>query len=208
LFISWGTNMNHALLYRPGSKWTAIVAFVAAAAIHLSALAFGSLQHDVARAADTDDSVTGVIDPPSPDIISEPVADFVPDSGPAVVPDVDFTEASPPPRRITKERRAGPIRPPALTGISNGHGKADTVSAPRPEYPYEARRRHLTGSGVVVLSVDSTSGLVIDAWTEQSIGSPILDSSAIRTFRRWRFKPGAVSRVRIPITFDLNGASY
>jgi TonB family protein len=42
----------------------------------------------------------------------------------------------------------------------------------------------------------------------QSIGNPILDNAATSAFRQWRFKPGTVSKVRIPITFTMTGASY
>ncbi|PYJ79337.1 MAG: hypothetical protein DME69_05200 [Verrucomicrobia bacterium] len=42
----------------------------------------------------------------------------------------------------------------------------------------------------------------------QSIGSPILDNAATSAFRQWRFKPGTVSKVKIPITFTMTGASY
>ncbi len=82
------------------------------------------------------------------------------------------------------------------------------LSAPRPDYPYEARSRHITGSGVAVISVDPNSGLAVDAMVEQSIGSPILDNSTVSALRRWCFKPGTPARVRIPITFVLTGAQY
>ena len=32
--------------------------------------------------------------------------------------------------------------------------------------------------------------------------------AALIAFRRWRFKPGSVSKVRIPITFTTTGAQY
>ena len=86
--------------------------------------------------------------------------------------------------------------------------KASAISAPRPEYPYEARSRHITGSGVCIVSVDVGSGNVTDASMAQSIGNPILDNSALSAFKRWRFKPGSVAKVRIPITFTMTGASY
>ena len=89
-----------------------------------------------------------------------------------------------------------------------GNAKAFAINAPRPEYPYEARSRRIMGSGVVVLEVDATTGMVLDAHLEQSIGNPILDRSAVSTFRRWRFKPGSVNKVRIPITFTISGAYY
>lgn len=73
--------------------------------------------------------------------------------------------------------------------------------APKPEYPSEARTRHITGSGVCVVDVDPGSGNVTGASMAESTGNPILDDSAVRTFRKWRFKPGTVSRVRIPVEF-------
>ena len=64
------------------------------------------------------------------------------------------------------------------------------------------------GSGVCVVTVDVGSGNVTDATMVQSIGNPILDNSAVSAFRRWRFKPGSVAKVKIPITFTMTGASY
>lgn len=92
--------------------------------------------------------------------------------------------------------------------MSASQGKAAAISAPRPEYPYEARSHHVTGSGVCVVTVDPASGNVTDATMAQSTGSPILDNSAVSAFRRWRFKPNTVSKVKIPITYTMAGASY
>jgi protein TonB len=92
--------------------------------------------------------------------------------------------------------------------MSMSSAKAVAISAPRPEYPYEARRSKITGSGVCVMTVDTSSGAVTDATMAQSTGNPILDNSAIAAFKRWRFKPGTVSKVRTPITYTMSGASY
>jgi len=105
---------------------------------------------------------------------------------------------------------ATPIPPPPSVApmLSGPAAKAFAVAAPRPDYPYEARTRKITGSGVCVLTVDTGSGAVTDATMAQSIGNPILDNSAVSAFRRWRFKPGTVAKVRMPITFTMSGASY
>ena len=113
--------------------------------------------------------------------------------------------------RLSRQRRSrlhkqGPQSPPGTMSISGA--KALAISSPRPEYPYEARSRHITGSGVCVVSVDVASGSVTDASMAQSIGNPILDNAAMSAFKRWRFKPGSVSKVKIPITFTMSGASY
>jgi TonB family protein len=105
---------------------------------------------------------------------------------------------------------ATPIPPPPSVApmLSGSAAKAFAVAAPRPDYPYEARSRKITGSGVCVLTVDTGSGAVTDATMEQSIGNPILDNSTVSAFRRWRFKPGTVAKVRMPIIFTMTGASY
>jgi TonB family protein len=71
------------------------------------------------------------------------------------------------------------------------HQPTSAVSAPRPEYPYEARVKRITGHGVVLLTIDVQTGNVTDAIMAESTGSPILDNAAVSAFRRWRFKPRA-----------------
>jgi TonB family protein len=114
--------------------------------------------------------------------------------------------APPPPDLPTTSPRADKIG--GAGTMSGSSAKAVAITAPRPEYPYEARRAKVTGSGVCVLTVDSASGSVTDAHMAQSTGSRMLDDSTVAAFKRWRFKPGAVSEVRMPITYSMSGASY
>ncbi len=76
------------------------------------------------------------------------------------------------------------------------------VSAPLPEYPYQAKHAKVTGSGVCVMIVDTASGKVTNAMMAQSTGNAILDKVTTETFRRWRFKAGSVSQVRVPISYE------
>ena len=123
-------------------------------------------------------------------------------------------ENTPPPKQQKSAKPTAPIKAPQVGAarpagtMSISGAKALAISSPRPEYPYEARSRHIMGSGVCVVSVDVSSGAVTDASMAQSLGNPILDNSAVSAFRRWRFKPGTVSKVKIPITFTMSGASY
>jgi TonB family protein len=80
--------------------------------------------------------------------------------------------------------------------------------APKPSYPYEARRGGITGSGIAHLIVNSGAGNVIEARMSQSTGNPILDSATLSALRSWRFKPGVASNVEVPITYTLSGVSY
>ncbi len=89
---------------------------------------------------------------------------------------------------------------PELMSLSAA--KAIAVSAPLPQYPFQAKRAHITGSGLCVMIVDAATGKVTNAMMVESTGDEILDKVTTNTFQRWRFKPGTVSQVRVPITYD------
>ena len=99
---------------------------------------------------------------------------------------------------------AKPTEPrfPVADLMSISAAKAIAVRAPLPEYPYEAKRAHITGSGVCVMIVDTASGNVTSAMMAESTGDGILDKVTTNTFQRWRFKPGTVSQVRVPISYE------
>ena len=86
-----------------------------------------------------------------------------------------------------------------------GSAKALAIYAPRPQYPYEARARRQTGAGVVNLVIDPSTGVVKNAEMARSTGHKILDNAALSAFRQWRFRPGLVAMVNIPITFTMGG---
>ena len=88
--------------------------------------------------------------------------------------------------------------------LSEEKARALAVYAPRPPYPDLARAQGMTGSGVVRVSVDPSSGVVTAAQMQLSTGHKFLDDVALATFPKWRFRPGTVSEVRIPITFSLH----
>jgi TonB family protein len=94
---------------------------------------------------------------------------------------------------------------------------------PAPEYPFEARRRHIAGSGYFRLHVQARTGLVKLVEVEQSTGSQILDVAAINTYKLWRFKPLALRSIlgvsartdkseeliiRLPVTFRLRKSVF
>src|SRR5437773_4245823 len=120
-------------------------------------------------------------------------------------------ETTPPPRR-PKRLKTAPVTPPQAANppaaMSISSAKALAIYAPLPDYPREARSRRITGSGVCVVSVDPGTGNVTEASMAQSTGDQTLDKATVSAFRRWVFKPGKVSTVRIPVDFSLTGASY
>ena len=200
------------LLYRPPPPLYFWGAFGVALAIHLTAVALA--QKHEAPVEVPPDIPTAVIEatlqateeptPPPEDI---PLPE--PPPPPEIQP--EFVEETTPPPKKPQSQKFAPIKAPQAAGhpgtLSISSAKALATYAPRPQYPYEARSRHVTGSGVCVVEV-GPSGSVTSASMAQSIGNPILDNAATSAFRQWRFKPGSVSKVKIPITFTMTGASY
>ena len=71
----------------------------------------------------------------------------------------------------------------------------EIVQAYMPEYPRGARDAHTTGSGVVVMEIDISTGNVVSCHMDPSTGNDELDEAALQAFRQWRFKPGIHSQV-------------
>ena len=202
---------NTALLYRPTQRWRTWIAFACAIGLHFVAISMARTVPEVpASPASTDNDIDVTIGQAPDETPVEPEETATQPPEP-VKSDEAFPEETPTPRtRRSDLKPVRAIRPVESTssGSSFTSFKVLATYAPRPDYPYEARRRHATGSGVVVLTIDSSTGEVTDARVAQSTGSEILDNSAVSGFRRWRFKSGTTTNVRVPITFTLSGASY
>lgn len=202
--------MPKPLLYKPPPSWQFWAAFGGAVLIEAASVVIAGIKHEP-PAIDLTQIPTATVEATlQPEDQPTPPPEDIPIQEPPPIPDVapEFHEEKPPPPKTN--RPAGPVKAPqGVAGTMSITGaKALAIYAPKPEYPYEARSRHQTGSGVCVVQVDPGSGSVTDASMAQSIGSPILDQSTLSAFRRWKFKPGTVSRVKIPITYTMTGASY
>lgn len=213
--------MAGPLLYRPPPRWQVWAALAGAVAIHGAAIAIASIQpkEEVVDLSDIPEatvelSIETQQEPPqpTPPPEEEPPPPPPPEAIPEEKPEFVEEKATPPPKRTPSDKPIAPIAKPKPVGpvgpVSMSSAKASAISAPRPEYPYEARRSKITGSGVCVMTVDPGSGSVTSATMAQSTGSPILDNAAVSAFRRWRFRPGGFSKVRTPITFTMSGAQY
>ena len=75
---------------------------------------------------------------------------------------------------------------------------------PRPEYPIEARRLHLTGGGIFVLNIDVKTLSVKSIQIQKSTGHAILDAAAMKALINYRFKPGVPPRVWVPVRFIMD----
>ena len=202
--------MPQPLLYKPPPSWQFWAAFGGAILIEAASVVIAGIKHEP-PAIDLSQIPTATVEATlQPEDQPTPPPEDIPIQEPPPIPDVapEFHEEKPPPPKTNKP--SGPVKAPqGVSGTMSISGaKALATYAPKPEYPYEARSRHQTGSGVCVVSVDPGSGSVTDASMAQSIGSTILDQSTLSAFRRWKFKPGTVSKVKIPITYTMTGASY
>ena len=195
------------LIYRPPPRWYFWTAFGTALAIHLTAVAV-SQRHEappVDLPPQPPQVVEAVLAPPE----STPPPEDIPIPEPPPPPDIkpEFVEErTPPPRQQQSAQKFTPITAPGRGSMARANARA--LYAPHRPFRYEARSRHVTGSGVIVCTVDSGSGSVTGCSVSSSTGSAILDSASTSAFRQWRFRPGTVSKVNIPITFTMTGASY
>jgi hypothetical protein len=179
---------NQAHIYHRPSQWPIATALGTAVVIHLSAVAIAFHREPITQPT-ASDSITFPVDgedtqpvPPDSDI-SVPL--------PAPVPTADFIEPQETSRSTNRNQNFTPIRRQGQTQIAAvSNGKAFPLSAPRPDYPYEARSRHITGSGIVIISVDPITGFATAVTMEQSIGNPVLDNSTVSALPPLAFQTG------------------
>ena len=152
----------------------------------------------------------------SADNTPEPTPEETPEPTPEE-PDVtpEMADEEPTPTPTPREKPPAPAKPRltpvppgtrrgavAQAGVPGGVGKPSSVGwvLPKPGYPFQARKMHLTGSGGVRVTTDA-NGRVVSATMSPGI-HPMLDQAAISFARsNWRGPPNT-TRV-VPITFVL-----
>ncbi len=93
-------------------------------------------------------------------------------------------------------------------GSNGGSGMSDAKRLaggrmPPPSYPSAARSRGQSGT-VLVEFVVGENGRVISAHAKNASPWPLLNDSAVRCVRTWRFPAGKVTKYVRPIVFKLN----
>src|SRR5438046_447779 len=169
--------MSAALIYRPNSRKLIWFAFASAIMLHLAAVGFANNRPRSLSPVVPPGSEVEVTDfPPANPEESELV---LPPEQPSIEPQ-EFTDENVKLAPIRPRKKISPVQSPNIgsSRASNpGSAKALALFAPRPTYPYEARRGGITGSGVVHLIVNSAGGNVIDVRMSQTTGSAILDNA-------------------------------
>jgi TonB family protein len=186
--------------------WTA---FVCAIGIHLGAVVLAKGKSEITKVESfrPPESNVEVIDTEANPITPEDPVE--PPALEQVRPDQEiFSEENVKEPKLRPRKNVRSTSPVRGATASLRSVKAMVTYAPRPVYPYQARRLRLTGSGTALLTVDPASGDVTDVLMLRSCGNAILDMATLDALRRWRFKPGTVVRVQVPITYTLMGVSY
>ena len=212
--------MAKPLLYQPMPKWQFIAAFGGALTLHMIAVGIAALKPEEPPPAEITNleqiaevSFEPEAAPPEPTPPPEEEPEPV-EAPPEPIDPPEFVEEekpTPPPKpRSDKPKPIAPIaRPTGPAGPPGAapSGRAAMIFKPNLQYPYEAKRARMTGSGIIVCSVNPSGG-VTGCNMGKSTGHAVLDNAATSAFRSARFKPGTVPQVRIPITFTLTGAQF
>jgi TonB family protein len=200
--------MKPALLHRQNGRSIFWIAFMSALAIHIGAVALAKTRSPTAKLGDVSQpGDVEVIDAAEPESALE--QSVTPPPLEQIHPDQEsFPEEAHKPAPVRPYRKGRPRSFVQGTTAPLRSVKAMAAYAPRPVYPYEARRQRITGSDVALLTVDPISGNVTDVVMAEGCGNAILDNVTLDAVRRWRFKPWCANRVRVPLTYTLMDASY
>jgi TonB family protein len=91
----------------------------------------------------------------------------------------------------------------AESAAQSAEFKKAMISAPQPEYPISARQYRIQGSGMFRLNL-AKDGKVDSLRVLKSTGNKTLDDAAEKALRQWRFKPGMMQTLNVPINFVLS----
>src|SRR5205823_5695419 len=89
-------------------------------------------------------------------------------------------------------------QPESSSGVA---ARPKAIYTPAPVYQPDWARRGLAGKGVVLVTVDKATGKVTGARMQQSTGNQLLDGAALQAYSQWRFEPGTVTQIQMPIEF-------
>jgi TonB family protein len=90
---------------------------------------------------------------------------------------------------------------PLLAAQQREDPAANVLYKVGPRYPRHLQSAQIGGTGVFRMIIDFKTGKVTDVQVVKSTGNDELDREAFLALRRWRFKPGKLTKADMPITF-------
>ena len=127
------------------------------------------------------------------------------------------------PPLLSQELSIGPGSAVDAQGVrhhwSNHAGKIppwmdDAIKKVWPQYPYEERSRHVTGSGLFRITLNVSTGSVMKVTVIKSIGpnpqwaSRAMDNAAGNALAQWRWKPGKWKEIDLPVTYTMSSGPH
>jgi len=79
----------------------------------------------------------------------------------------------------------------------------DATKKVGPEYPYQDRAHHRTGSGLFRMEIDLKTGSVQKVTMIKSTGYDSLNEAATKALSKWRFRPNTWKEVTFPVQFTM-----
>ena len=196
-----------------------LISFMLASAIHAAAFTAGSvilvrpaqygiqegagsIEVNLVAALPAAEEAAPAVEPVKPAETAEPEEVVIPEEPKAAVPAAAEIGdgSSPVPGKDATTLYA--------SGGAQSLAKPNYLKNPPPAYPETARR--LGQEGLVVLAVNvSRDGAPDSVEIKQSSGYALLDESAVKAVKRWKFQPAKIgslsieSKVEIPIRYQL-----
>lgn len=146
-------------------------------------------------------------------VVPEPPQDIIqkdPDPIPLPVQEIKPVETPPHLKPVTQTTGKDQTTFQAQGGALV-EARPDYLANPAPRYPLKARQAGWQGVVILTASVDR-QGNPVQVAVERSSGYDILDQSALKAVKGWRFQPAKLgtlaveSTVKIPVRFDLKDA--
>ena len=81
--------------------------------------------------------------------------------------------------------------------------KSILLYAPDPVFPIASQRMGQHGKGIYRLVINGKTGGVEEVKVLRRTGYRELDASAIWTFFQWKFRPGSIKQLDVPVDFHL-----
>jgi outer membrane biosynthesis protein TonB len=78
------------------------------------------------------------------------------------------------------------------------------LHAPEPDYPANVERRVIRAQGVYRLVINQKTGAVDEVGILKHTGVKTLDAGSVMTFFQWKFRPGTLKQLDVPVLFDTS----
>ena len=76
------------------------------------------------------------------------------------------------------------------------------LHAPEPDYPANIEMHLIRAQGVYRLVINQKTGIVDEVGILNRTGVKTFDASSVMAFFQWKFRPGTLKQLDVPVVFD------